>query len=48
MQTPATQDEFPDLKTHQQMWSSFTGALTRGVIAVLVVVLFTAWVTGVI
>ncbi len=47
MQTPATNDQFPDLKSHQQMWSDFTGALVKGIIAVLVVVVFTAWVTGV-
>ena len=47
MQTHAAQEDFPDLKSHQQMWASFTGALVKGVIGVVIVVLFTAWVTGV-
>ena len=47
MQTPSAPDEFSDLKSHKLMWNEYTSFLFSGVIGVVVVVLFTAWVTGV-
>ncbi len=47
MQSPAAKDDFSDLKYHRSMWSSFTSFLLRGIIGVIVVVLFVGWVTGV-
>jgi hypothetical protein len=45
--TDATNGEsFPDLKTHQQMWSGFTHLLVRSIIGVVIVVLFIGFVTG--
>ena len=47
MQAPANQDEFSDLKSHQQMWSSFTGALVKGIVTTIIVLLVVGWLTGV-
>ena len=52
MSSPASSNEasnnetFPDLKTHQQMWAGYTHLLVRGIIGVVVVVLFIGFVTG--
>jgi len=46
-QSQTNSDEFPDLKAHKAMWSGYTSFLLRGIIGVAVVVIFTAWVTGV-
>jgi hypothetical protein len=47
MQSPATNDEFPDLKSHVSMWTGFTTLLVRSIIGVIIVVLFVGWITGV-
>jgi hypothetical protein len=47
MQSTTGQDEFPDLKSHVAMWGGFTSLLLRGIIGVIVVVLFVGWITGV-
>jgi len=48
MSSPASSSEdFPDLKTHQQMWSGYTHLITRGIIGVVVVLLVIGFVTGV-
>ena len=52
MSSPASNNEahssedFPDLKTHQQMWAGYTHLIVRGIIGVTVVVLFIGFVTG--
>jgi hypothetical protein len=33
--------------SHQRMWEAFTRFATRGVIGVIVLVLFIGWITGV-
>lgn len=47
MQTQTANEEFPDYKSHVQMWSGYTHLLIRGIIGVTVLLLFIAWVTGV-
>jgi hypothetical protein len=47
MQSPSTQDDFPDIKSHVAMWTGFTHLLLRAIIGVIVVVLFVGWITGV-
>ena len=39
-------EDFPDLKTHQQMWSGYTHLITRGIIGVVILLLFIGFVTG--
>ena len=39
-------ESFPDMKSHQQMWIGYTHLITRGIIGVLIVVLFIGFVTG--
>ena len=47
MSSPASSnEEFTDLKSHQQMWSGFTHLLVRSIIGVVVVLLFIGFVTG--
>jgi hypothetical protein len=52
MSSPASNSEatgsenFPDLKTHQQMWSGFTHLLVRSIIGIVILVLFIGFVTG--
>ena len=52
MSSPASSNEahssedFPELKSHQQMWTGFTHLLVRSIIGVVVVVLFIGFVTG--
>jgi hypothetical protein len=47
MSSPAGHSEdFSDLKSHQQMWSGFTHLLVRGIIGVVLLVLFIGFVTG--
>ncbi len=46
MSSPASNEEFSDLKSHNQMWVGYTHLLVRGIIAVIVVVLFIGFVTG--
>lgn len=48
MQPNATKDDFPDMKSHVQMYNAYTGMLTRGLIATIIVLLFIGFVTGVI
>ena len=48
MSSPVSNSEdFPDLKTHQQMWAGYTHLITRGIIGVVIGLLFIGWVTGV-
>ena len=53
MSSPASSNEahssehFADLKSHQQMYVGYTHLITRGIIGVIVVLLFIGWVTGV-
>ncbi len=47
MSAPATAEEFKDLARHERMWAGFTRFMTRGVVGVVVVVLFVGWITGV-
>jgi hypothetical protein len=48
MSSPVSHSEdFPDLKTHQQMWSGFTHLLVRSIIGVVVVLLVIGFITGV-
>jgi hypothetical protein len=46
MSSPVSTEEYPDLNAHKQMWASYTHLLVRGIIGVLVVVLFIGFVTG--
>jgi hypothetical protein len=46
MDTPTTAEDFKDIARHEHMWSGFTRFLTRGIIGVIVVVLFVGWITG--
>jgi hypothetical protein len=52
MSSPASSNEahsnetFPDLPTHQQMWAGYTHLITRGIIGVVILVLFIGFVTG--
>jgi hypothetical protein len=47
MTSPAgSNEEFSDLNAHKQMWTGYTHLLVRGIIAVLVVVVFIGFVTG--
>ena len=48
MSSPATSNEdFPDMKTHQQMWTGYTHLITRGIVGVVILLLFIGYVTGV-
>ena len=48
MSSPASSnEEFSDLKSHQQMYAGYTHLIMRGIIGVVVVVLFIGFVTGV-
>jgi hypothetical protein len=46
MSSPASNEEFPDLNSHKQMWDGYTHLLVRGIIGVIVVVVFIGFVTG--
>jgi hypothetical protein len=46
MSSPATNEDFPDFKSHKQMWDGYTHLLVRGIIGVVVVVVFLGFVTG--
>jgi len=53
MSSPASSNEahssedFADLKSHQQMYAGYTHLIMRGIIGVVVLVLFIGFVTGV-
>lgn len=47
MSSPATNEEFTDLKSHNQMWTSFTKFLVRGIVGSVVLILFIGFITGV-
>jgi hypothetical protein len=48
MSSPASSNnDFPDLKSHQQMWSGFTHLLVRSIIGTVVVLLVLGFITGV-
>ena len=46
MSSPVSTEEFSDLPAHKQMWAGFTRLLVRGIIGVLVIVVFIGFVTG--
>jgi len=47
MSSPVASDEnFPDLKSHQQMYAGYTHLITRGIIGVVLLVVFIGFVTG--
>ncbi len=46
MSSPVSTEDFKDLESHKQMWAGFTHLLVRGIIGVIVVVLFIGFVTG--
>jgi len=46
MSSPVSTEEYPDLKSHQQMWAGFTHLLVRSIIGITIVVLFIGFVTG--
>jgi hypothetical protein len=47
MSSPAgSNEEFPDLNAHKQMWDGYTHLLVRGIVGVVVVVVFIGFVTG--
>ncbi|HEX4507008.1 MAG TPA: hypothetical protein VH722_14860 [Alphaproteobacteria bacterium] len=47
MSSPATSnEEFADIKSHQQMYVGYTHLITRGIIGVIIVLLFIGFVTG--
>jgi len=47
MQSPANAQEFEDLGSHRRMWNAFTSFMLRGIIAVVALLLFLGWITGV-
>jgi len=48
MSSPASNNEdFSDLKSHQQMYAGYTHLIMRGIIGVVVVVLLLGFITGV-
>jgi hypothetical protein len=47
MSSPVTTEEFPDIDSHNKMWGGFTHLLVRGIVGVIVIVLFIGFVTGV-
>ena len=48
MSSPASSNEdFVDLKSHQQMYSGYTHLITRGIVGVIVVLLVIGFITGV-
>lgn len=46
MSSPATNEDFPDLDAHKQMWTGYTHLLVRSIIAIVIGVLFIGFVTG--
>jgi len=47
MSSPVTTEEFPDLPSHQRMWTGFTHLLVRSIIGLVVLILFIGFITGV-
>jgi hypothetical protein len=45
--SPASHEDFSDLKSHQNMWGGFTHLLFRGTVGVVVIVLIIGFITGV-
>lgn len=46
MNSPVTTEEFADLESHKRMWAGFTHLMVRGIIGVVIVVLFIGFITG--
>jgi hypothetical protein len=46
MNSPVTTEEFTDLESHKRMWAGFTHLMVRGIIGVVIVVLFIGFITG--
>jgi hypothetical protein len=48
MSSPASSNEdFGDLKSHQQMYVGYTHLITRGIVGVIVVLVLIGFITGV-
>jgi len=47
LQSDATTQEYEDLDSHRQMWSSFTGFIFKSIVSIVIALLLIAWVTGV-
>ncbi len=48
MQPQTADAEFPDMKTHMQMWGRYTRLRFRGTVGVAALLIFIGWITGVI
>ena len=46
MSSPVSTEEFSDLPSHNQMYAGYTKLLTRGIISVVIIVLFIGFITG--
>jgi len=46
MSSPVNTEQFPDLESHNKMWTGYTHLLVRGIIGVIVIVVFIGFVTG--
>lgn len=46
MSSPVSTEDFSDLESHKQMYAGYTHLITRGIIGVIVIVLFIGFVTG--
>ena len=47
MSGPASTEDFTDLESHKQMYNGYTHLITRGIIGVVLLVLFIGFITGV-
>ncbi len=46
MSSPVSTEEFADLESHKRMWSGFTHLMVRGIIGVIIILVFIGFVTG--
>lgn len=46
MSSPVSTEEFTDLPAHKQMWAGFTHLMVRGIIGVIILLVFIGFVTG--
>ena len=46
MSNPVSTEDFTDLESHKQMYTGYTHLITRGIIGVIVIVVFIGFVTG--
>jgi hypothetical protein len=47
MQPQTADNEFPDMKSHVQMYSGYTGMMLRSAIGLAILLLLIGWITGV-